>query len=328
MPRPGPHSLMWLFVIDLRTSSSLARLFGDRSRLRLLALLAQEELTVAEMTAATRLAQSRVSTHLGKLREAGVTRSRRQGTSTFHTLDEDGMPAAARRVWQSLRGGLADALLDEDTLRLEQVVGARGGTWADSVAGQMERHYSPGRTWEAAARALVGLASLGEVLDVASGDGALAELVAPRARRVICLDRSSRVAAAGRARLAHMDRVRFAVGDMHVLPFGAARFDQLMLVNSLSYAEHPGRVVSEAARVLRPGGGVVAVALAEHKHGQVAQTYNHVQMGFAPDALAELFRRHGFEIDLCAVTSRELQPPHLQVVSVYARRSASPEQGP
>ena len=84
------------------------------------------------------------------------------------------------------------------------------------------------------------------------GDGALAELVAPRARSVTCLDASARVVAAGRRRLKLAPSVRFTVGDMHDLPFPAERFDQLMLVNSLSYAERPELVVKEAARVLRP----------------------------------------------------------------------------
>ncbi|MDG2149690.1 MAG: metalloregulator ArsR/SmtB family transcription factor [Planctomycetota bacterium] len=307
-------------MIDLASTSHLARLYGDGSRLRLLALLAREELTVAELTSTTRLGQSRVSTHLGKLREAGLLRVRRNGTSTYYALDEAGMSAAARRLWDAFRVSLDDQLLDEDVERLEGVVAARSGKWADSVAGQMERHYSPGRTWEGAARALVGLAALGDVLDVASGDGALAELVAPRARSVTCLDVSARVVSAGRKRLGHVSSVRFATGDMHRLPFCEGRFDQIMLVNSLSYAEQPRAVVSEASRVLRPGGGLVAVTLAPHKHEQVARSFNHAQMGFDPDALRALFAEEGFRVDLCAVTSREKRAPHLAVVSVYATR--------
>src|SRR5262245_35801610 len=142
---------------DLRSTAELGRLLGDPSRLRLLALLRREELTVAELTAATRLSQSRVSTHLARLREAGLLRLRRAGTSTFYACDDDGMPPAARRLVDLLAETTADALLEEDARRLAAALAARGGTWADGVAGQMERHYSPGRTWEAAARGLIGL---------------------------------------------------------------------------------------------------------------------------------------------------------------------------
>ena len=285
---------------------------------------------MAELTAATRLSQSRVSTHLGKLRDAGWLRVRRQGSSTYYALDEGGMGEPGRVVWRALAAATGDALLDEDRERLEAVLRARDGdeSWADSVAGQMERHYSPGRTWEAASRALVGLATLGDVLDVASGDGALAELVAPRARSVTCLDRSRRVTAAGAARLAQAPgapaNLRFAVGDMHALPFPDERFDHLMLVNSLSYAADPGRVVGEAARVLRPGGTLVAVTLAPHRHETLARTYDHLQMGFEPDALAELFGARGFGVDACGITSRERRAPHLTIVTLTARRAGVP----
>ncbi len=307
-------------MIDLHSSSQLARLYGDSSRLRLLSLLSQEELTVAELTSATRLGQSRVSTHLGKLREAGLLRVRRHGTSTFYALDELGMSEDARLLWQAFSAATDDQLLREDTQRLQEVVSARSGSWADSVAGQMERHYSPGRTWEAAARALVGLAVLGDVLDVASGDGALAELVAPRARSVTCLDASRQVVSAGRRRLRLVPSVRFSVGDMHRLPFPDARFDQLLLVNSLSYAQHPAQVVAEAARVLRSGAGLVAVVLATHAHEHVVRSFNHVQMGFDPIELRRLFEANGFRVDACAVTSRERRAPHLSVISLYATR--------
>jgi len=318
-------------AMDLNDSSALARLCSDGSRLRLLALLAVEELTVAELTAATRLAQSRVSSHLARLREAGWLRVRRHGTQTYHALDEERMSAPARELWRVLRESTGDALLDEDSERLASIIAGRAGgadaPWAESVAGTMERHYSPGRTWEAAARALVGLAQLGHVLDVASGDGALAELVAPRAASVTCVDLSVRVVQAGQQRPAAAAGLRFVVGDMHALPFPGARFDQLMLLNSLSYAEEPTRVVAECARVLKPGGALVAVTLAPHRHEALTRGYGHRQAGFPPDELAVLFGSHGFHVGSCGVTSRERRAPHLAVVTLTARRSPTPAPG-
>lgn len=311
-------------TVGLQDTEELCRVYGDRSRLRLLALLTREELSVAELTAATRLAQSRVSSHLGKLREARLVRLRRAGTSTYYSLDEAGMSPAAARLWRLLREDTLDPLLDEDRERLADVLSARGETWADAVAGQMERHYSPGRTWEAAARCLVGLSRLGDVLDVASGDGALAELVQPRARSVTCLDSSSRVVRAARRRLGHLPRVRLTVGDMHALPLPDAGFDHVMLVNSLSYARQPERVVAEAARVLRPGGDLVAVTLRAHRHAAVAEAYDHVQMGFQPEELAQLFVAQGLDVSRCEVTSRERRAPHFEIVTVHARRLERP----
>ncbi len=309
---------------DLLATIDLLKLFGDPSRLRLLNLVGGEELTVAEMTAITGLTQSRVSTHLGRLRDAGLVRVRKSGSAAFYALDEGAMPEEPARLWRLLRETADDALLADDARRATEVVSARTAMWADSVAGRMERHYSPGRTWEAAARALVGLADLGDVLDVASGDGALAELVSARARSVTCLDISERVVEAGRSRRARHAGVRFELGDMHDLPFDAAQFDHVMLVNSLSYADTPAQVLAEAARVARDGATLVVATLAEHAHDEVAERYNHRQRGFSPRRLRRMVSEAGFSVDSCAVTSRERRVPHFEIVTLYAHRKARP----
>jgi hypothetical protein len=169
-----------------------------------MALLEEEQLTVAELVTITELAQSSVSTHLGKLREAGLLRDCRLGASTLYSLNDGNMPRDAKLVWSLVRGEIKDAVLDGDKGRCADVVKARERTsaWPDAVAGQMERHYSPGRTWEATARGLVGLMHLGDVLDAGSGDGTMAQLLAPRAKSVTCLDRNEKMVEAARGRLA------------------------------------------------------------------------------------------------------------------------------
>src|SRR5688572_924505 len=191
----------------LASTVDLLHLFGDPSRVRLTSLLARHELTVAELTAITDLAQSRVSTHLARLREAGVLRDRRDGASTFYTLNEAAMPDEARKVWALVRGEVQDSVLESDASRADDVLRTRRGdaSWPERVAGEMERHYSPGRTWESMARGLIGLLRLGDVLDAGSGDGTLAEMIAPRARSVTCVDASPRMVEAARKRLARFE---------------------------------------------------------------------------------------------------------------------------
>ncbi len=309
-------------MATLDTTTELMRLLSEPTRVRLLALIGFEQLTVAELTGVTQLAQSRVSTHLGKLREAGLVRVRRVGAASFYAFNEGGMPPEAARLWQALLETTQDAVLEQDRQRAQLVVQARlqGLSWADAVAGRMERHYSPGRTWEATARALLGLCQLGDVLDVASGDGVLAQLVAPRARSVTCLDFSEKVVAAARKRLTHLPTVRFVLGDMHELSFSDGTFDAVMLMNCLTYAHHPGKVIAEAARVLRPGGALVGVTLKKHPHKRAVEAYNHVRMGFAVGSLRQLLRRAGLRIDCCDVTSREQRPPHFEVITFHAFR--------
>ncbi len=309
-------------MLDLDASTELCRLLGDPTRVRLVHLLMDEALTVAELVEVTRLSQSRISTHLGKLKEARLVRDRRAGSSSFYAANEGGMPPVAAALWGQLQSALDDPLLAQDRQRAREVVRARSGgaRWADAVAGRMARHYSPGRTWEAAARSLLGLARLGRVLDIASGDGAIAELLAPRAEQVTCLDSSDKVIGLGRRRLAAVPNLKFVRGDMHALPFADASFDQALMLNSLSYTTSPERILVEAARVLTPGGALVGAALRRHDHAANVRPYNHVHYGFEPDELAALVAAAGFDVDLCAVTSRERRAPHFAIITLHARR--------
>jgi ArsR family transcriptional regulator len=301
--------------MTLLAATELFRLLGDPTRVRLLALLRNEELTVAELTQITRLTQSRVSTHLGKLREAALVRDRRAGASTYYTLNP-AMPPDARAAWEVVHAAADDPLLEQDA----RLLAAGRVKWADAVAGRMERHYSPGRTWPAALRGLLGLMRLGRVLDIASGDCALAELIAPRAQQVVCLDNSATVLAAGRRRLRRLRHVGFEKGDMHALPFGEGEFDQIMLLACLCYAERPSLAIAEAARVLKPGGDIVATTLHRHKHVEFTRRYDHIQAGFMPRQLRRWFEAAGLRVALCEVTSRERRSPHFEVITVHASK--------
>lgn len=296
----------------------LLHLFGDATRVRLVALLARQELTVAEITHVTQLPQSRVSTHLGKLREAEVLRDRREGTSTFYALNEPGMPEDARRLWQLMSTRLDDAVLESDGKRSESVVRARSGRWPEPIAGEMERHYSPGRTWEATARAFMGLLSLGDVLDVGAGDGTIAQMIAPQSRSYVAIDASEKLVAAATARL--HGAVKVVHGDAHALPFDDASFDQVLLLNVLTSVEHPAKVVAEAARVLRRHGTVAVVTLDAHDQASVTASYGHLHAGFRPATLRRHLEKAGLVVRTCEVTSRERRAPHFGVVTAFATK--------
>jgi ArsR family transcriptional regulator len=187
----------------------------------------------------------------------------------------------------------------------------------------MERHYSPGRTWEALSHGILGLVDLGDVLDVGSGDGFVAGLFAPRCRSVTCLDRSERMLEAARKRLGRTDNVRFVPGDMHDLPFAAGSFDHVALFNVLPYAEDPARALAEAARVLRKGGAVSVVTLNAHSHESVTAPYGHIQCGFKPAALRKLLSRVGLSVTQCEVAARERRAPHFETVVASAHKTTA-----
>ncbi|ROU06106.1 methyltransferase domain-containing protein [Lysobacter enzymogenes] len=308
--------------MDLEGWSARLKVFADATRVRLLALLEREELTVAELSAITRLAQPRVSTHLSKLKEAGLVRDRRAGVSAYYRFDEGALDHAQRALWQTLSTGSDDPLLRQDAERVPAVLAMRASdqNWADSVAGDMERHYSPGRTWEALARSALPLLQPGDVLDIASGDGVLAELLAPHSHRYICLDASTKVVAAASERLRKLRNVEVREGDMHALPFAAETFDLVVLMHALTYAEQPAQAVAEAARVLRPGGRVLLTSLARHEHRGAVEAFGHVNLGFTEKDLQKFATKAGFDIVSCETVTRERRPPHFEVIALMARK--------
>jgi len=307
--------------LDLGLTTALLRLLSDPTRVRLLALLEREELTVAELSAVMRLAQPRVSTHLAKLKEAGLVRDRRAGVSAYYRVNTE-LDAKSAALLHSLHANVSDGLLDDDARRLPTVLArrARAEGWADSVAGDMERHYSPGRTWEALARALTGLIEVGDVLDIASGDGVLAELLAPHANSILCLDASERVVTAARKRLKAQRNVEVSLGDMHALDVGERRFDLVLLMHALTYSDQPATVFAEAARTLKPGGRLLATTLARHAHRNTVVPFDHRNLGFRDEELREFARKAGLKVLSCERVTRERRPPHFEVVSLLARK--------
>ena len=309
--------------MDLEGWSTRLKVFADATRVRLLALLEREELTVAELSAITRLAQPRVSTHLAKLKEAGLVRDRRAGVSAYYRFDHGALDPAQQALWRTVSDGSDDPLLRQDAERVPAVLATRAAdqNWADSVAGDMERHYSPGRTWEALARTALPLLEPGDVLDIASGDGVLAELLAPHAGRYVCIDASPRVVAAAAERLRRFGNVEVREGDMHALPLEEGSFDLVVLMHALTYAGKPAQDVAEAARVLRPGGLLLLSSLAKHEHRAVVDAYGHVNLGFAEKELRRVLDRAGLELVSSETVTREKRPPHFEVISLIARKS-------
>jgi ArsR family transcriptional regulator len=307
--------------VDLAATSALLRLLSDPTRVRLLALLEREELTVAELSSVLRLAQPRVSTHLAKLKEADLVRDRRAGVSSYYRYNGE-LDAREGALLRALKDNVDDAILRDDERRLPGVLAkrARAEGWADSVAGDMERHYSPGRTWETLARGMTQLVETGDVLDVASGDGVLAELLAPRARSIVCIDASQRVVDAARIRLKGFANVDVRVGDMHALDFPAARFDLVLLMHALTYSECPADVVAEAARALRKGGRLLAATLGRHAHKTAVEPFEHRNLGFGVDELGGFARAAGLDVIACERLTRERRPPHFEVMSLLARK--------
>jgi ArsR family transcriptional regulator len=293
-------------------------LLGDESRIRLCALLRDRELCVTDLVRVTGISQSRVSTHLGRLREAGFVRDRRQGQQSFYALSLDALPSTARAVLDQAASS-ADPTLEGDQQRLLELEMERRGA-APEFPDDIERYYSPGRTWQSLALGVAALLDLGDVLDVGSGDGAAASALAPYCRSLTCIDTSAKMIEAARERLQRYPHVRARVGDVHDLPFPEASFDAVMMFHTLTYAENPACALSECARVLRPGGRLVLLCLDEHRQHEVTAPYGERHAGFSPSNVRDLLTRVGLTVRTAEVAARESRKPHLQVVLAIATK--------
>jgi ArsR family transcriptional regulator len=271
----------------MQVTSSLFRLLGDTTRLRLLRVLRRDRFNVSELTAVLAIAQSGVSRHLGLLREAGLVGEEREGGYVYYRLAGD----IHAGLWPLLEAHFAhadpDPLVREDEARLQEVLRLRKenfDTHGDT------RQLVPGRSWAAWARALGHLLPPLDVADNGCGDGYLAVEAARWARTVIGIDRSPEVLARAAA-LAHRRRVanvRWAPGELTRLPLLDASVDVALLSQALHHAEDPAAALAEAARVLRPDGRLLVLDLREHDQTWVRAHFGDRHLGFAPDALEAL----------------------------------------
>ena len=294
-------------------------LLADESRLRLCALLRDRELCVTDLVRVTGIAQSRVSTHLGRLREAGFVQDRRTGTQCFYALAEEALPPSARAVLRDASLS-SDPTLLGDQKRLHELEAERRGDVPETVADDLERYYSPGRTWQSLAAGIAGLLELGDVLDAGSGDGAAAAALAPYCRSLTCVDSNARLVEVARARLAKFPNARTLDGDVHALPFEAESFDSVLLFHTLTYAAQPKTAVLECARVLRPGGRLVLLCLDRHEQREMTARYGELHPGFSPAEVRDLLCGAGLSVKVSHIASREAKKPHLQVVLAVAQK--------
>ena len=295
-------------------------LLGDQNRLRLCVLLANRELCVSELSRITELAQPRVSTHLSRMREAGLVRYRRSGAQTFYGLSQQGLSTPVRELLSELAAS-SDATLQGDRDRLAALEAERRAGLPDSAILELDRDYSPGRTWQSLAIGHAALLRLGDVLDVGSGDGTAASVLAPYCRSLTCIDTNARAIAAARERLAHLPHARTQVADAHKLPFENQTFDDVLLFHTLTYAEHPEQVLNECGRVLRPNGRMVILCLDRYEPDELTIHYGLRHPGFAPQRLQSMLRAAGLAVSQADVACREAKKPHLRVVLALAEKS-------
>lgn len=276
----------------------LARMdaLADPARLRLLALLAERELSVSDLAEILQLPQSTVSRHLRVLADGGWVGARGEGTANLYRMLDGDLAPPSRRLWEMAREELAGwAALAQDRVRLERRLRRRrnGGFFA-GVAGEwdrLRRELYGERFTDEALRALVPPGWV--VADLACGSGSVAELLAPRVARVIAVDLSPEMLAAARTRLASCANVELRQGALERLPVEDGSCDAALLLLALGHVGEPARAAAEMARILKPGGRAVVVDLLRHDRDDFRRRVGALRNGFERDELAGLLEDAG-----------------------------------
>jgi ArsR family transcriptional regulator len=288
------------------------RTLGDPTRVRILSLLEREELAVHELMAVLGMAQSRVSRHLGILREAGLLQDRRDGTYALYRFERP-VEGAWSEAWAlSQRELAADPAAERDRLALARVLesrAARSRSFFDAVGPEWDALRKVWNDDMLRARAL-GRALPRDLvaLDLGTGTGTLALELAAAGMRVVAVDHSKAMLDAAQRKLEGSEaRIELRQGDATALPLADAEVDLAFAHLVLQYLPAPGRALAELARVVRPGGAVVVVDFVQHDREWMRQELGVVWMGFAPEEVAGWLREAGF-----ADVRLEVQPPALR----------------
>jgi ArsR family transcriptional regulator len=290
------------------------RLAADPSRLRLLLLLEQEELSVAELQEILAQGQSRISTHLAQLKQAGLVDDRRTGKNAFYRLTA---PAELMELLHKASGEVPQA--GEDRQALGRTLHKRQDQmrrYFDELAGKFGRQYVPGRSWKGVAEALLKLMPPMVIADLGAGEGTISQLMAQRAKKVIAIDNSEKMVEFGAelARKHGIGNMEYRLGDLEDVPIRSGSVDLAFLSQALHHARHPQRAVEEAHRVLKPGGRIAVLDLNRHHFEEAREMYADVWLGFTELELERYLKGGGFKNVETAVVHKEPEAPYFETL--------------
>jgi len=277
---------------------------GESTRLRILALLREAELTVKDLTAILGQSQPRISRHLKLLADARLIDRHPEGAWVFYRLaDAEPAQELARRVLTFADAG--DAVLARDRDRLAQVkrehADAARRYFADN-AGEWDTiralHVADAAV-ESAIVAALGPRQFDSLLDLGTGTGRMLELLAPLYAKAVGIDSSTDMLSVARANLnrAGLGDAQVRLGDIYNLPLPRDSFDVVTIHQVLNYLDDPERALAEAARVLRPGGRLLVVDFAPHALEFLRERHAHRRLGFGHDAVSQWIEAPGLSVD-------------------------------
>ncbi len=305
--------------------TEILQVLSDCTRLRMLRLLGREELSVAELQEILEMGQSRISSHLGLLRRNGLVVDRKDGKRTYYALQIDPSPK-----YEFVRLALSEESDEDfwqsDQSALSRIVDRRrqeSERYFEEVAERLGKNYVPGRTWEAIGHFLFRLVPSITIVDLGAGEGMISQLLADRAKKVICVDSSKSMVRLGTdlARRKGLANLEYKLGDIENVPLPARSVDLALMSQSLHHAHRPEVALEEAFRILRPGGQLIVIDLKKHQFEKARELYGDQWMGFGENELFRIIGDAGFRSIKVEVVAKEKKKPFFETLLATAERS-------
>lgn len=301
------------------------RLLSDDTRLRLLLLLRQEELSVAELQEILGMGQSRISSHLAQLRSGSLVTDRRAGKNIYYAVAPAALPEEISRLLDIAALELSETKSDGRglaTVRRKRADLSR--EYFNRMAGRFGRTYCPGRTWQGVSRMLFTLVPSLVIADMGAGEGHLSQLLAKHAKHVIAVDNSEKMVEYGTSLALEngIKNLEYRLGDIEDPPIAPESVDLVLLSQALHHAARPARALEAAFKVLKPGGKVAVLDLLAHQFEQARELYADTWLGFTESELGGLLSDAGFSKVDAEVVSRDEQNPVFQTLLATGMKAA------
>ncbi|MCB1063803.1 MAG: metalloregulator ArsR/SmtB family transcription factor [Verrucomicrobiae bacterium] len=302
------------------------RLVADPTRIRILSLLRQEELSVVELQEILAMGQSRISSQLSQLKQVDLVDDRRAGKNIIYRFQAPDVAAGGNALLAAIDLAAGEVPeIEEDRAALAIALSKRtdkARAYFDQLAGKFGRTYCPGRSWKSLSETLLKLLPPLVIADLGAGEGTFSQLLAQRAELVIAVDNSEKMVEFGAsvAKENGFTNLEYRLGDIEDPPIDPGTIDLAFFSQALHHAQKPRRAIERAFTILKPGGRIVILDLLKHGYEDARELYADVWLGFSELEIADFLENAGFgEIDM-ALVDREKDSPHFQTLMAIATK--------
>ena len=296
------------------------KLLTDPTRLRIIHVLNEESLSVAELQEILGMGQSSISTQLSKMKKEDIVSDSRAGKNVFYSAHLDDS------LLQVTMQACTELPETEDDLKALKIVLDRRKNkvqaYFDDVVARMGKNYAPGRSWKGLAGALLRIMNFDVVADLGAGEGFVSQLLSPTAKQVIAIDNSPSMVELGQslAEKHGLTNMEYRLGEIEAPPIDANSVDLALLSQALHHADKPQKAIEAAWNILKPGGCLVILDLLQHNLEEARDLYADRWLGFTPTALESMLYDAGFQHIYTDIVDKEPEPPHFQTLMAVAKK--------